>query len=949
MFTPHQSAYFAYWLTQSGKIQEQVSRAVASARVDMNPHQVEAACFALKSPLEKGVLLADEVGLGKTIEASLVMAQKWAENKRSILLVTPASLRKQWEQELQDKFELPSIVIDSKVANTLKQEGLTNPFEQHDKIVICSYEYVARQPEWVQLVLWDLVVFDEAHKLRNVYKKNGSKRAKHIVKATVHAASRVLLSATPIQNDLMELFGLSQVIDEHFFGDAKSFRSRYGRKKSPEVLAELKQRIQPLCHRTLRRQVQEEGGIKFTNRYAFTEDFTPTEEEWALYQRLSEYLQAPDNSAIHPKAKHLVSIGLRKILASSSFAVADTLKAMVRRLEAAQKLDDDDIADLESKDDWVDSDFGNDENDSDSESANNINADPKSKLQQEIAILVECQALAESIQSNAKGDALLKVLENAMASTQNLGGQHKAVVFTESCRTQQYLFKLLEDNGYKDRIVLLNGSNTDLQSQAIYKAWLAKHAGSSRISGSKTADMKAALVEKFKSGEADILISTEAGGEGINLQFCSLLINYDLPWNPQKIEQRIGRIHRYGQKNDVVIFNFVNRKNPADQRVYQLLSEKLNLFEGVFGASDEVLGAIASSIDIEKRIYEIYQKCRTDDEVQVEFDRLQAEMSEQLAVREASAGEMLLANFDRDVLANLKNTRDKNQVFLQEYEQVLLDLAKAELPNATFEDTHFYYQDKRFDVRWHLADQNDSEFFRLQAAEHFLAWDLVRKAKARELPGAKLNFNYSQLRGQYGALQPYIGQGGDMAVVQMTFTYNQGKTKPSQTFVLACTESGEWLRAESAAHLLSIPASASSLDQPVNDSAISTHIEQLVQQQTLIKEEELDEYLERETQKLELWAKDRRDALEQTVKELDEEIRLFKKAARELASTKEKIEAKKALRKLERKRDDAFEEFHQAKKGIEQEEDRLLDEVSEKLELTCETKILFSVRWQLNK
>ena len=952
MFTPHQSAYFAYWLTQTGKIQEQVSRAVAAARVDMNPHQVEAACFALKSPLEKGVLLADEVGLGKTIEASLVMAQKWAENKRSILLVAPASLRKQWAQELQDKFELPSAVIDSKVATQLKKNGVDNPFAQQDKVIICSYEYVARQPEWVQLVSWDLVVFDEAHKLRNVYKRNGSKRAKQIVKATRHAASRVLLSATPIQNELMELYGLSQVIDKHFFGDAKSFRSRYVRKKSADALAELKVRIQPLCHRTLRRQVQEEGGIKFTNRYAFTEDFTPTKQEWELYERLSEYLQNSDNSAIHPKAKHLVSIGLRKILASSSFAVADTLKAMVRRLEAAEQLNDDDIADLDTKDDWVDSDFGNDENEGE-ESSHNATPPPKStysknKIQQEIEILADCQALAESIKTNAKGEALLKVLDKAMESTAALGGKRKAVIFTESCRTQQYLFSLLEDNGYKDRTVLLNGSNTDAQSKAIHTAWLAKHAGSSRISGSKTADMKAAIVEKFKSDDADILISTEAGGEGINLQFCSLLINYDLPWNPQKIEQRIGRVHRYGQKNDVVIFNFVNRKNPADQRVYQLLSEKLNLFEGVFGASDEVLGAIASSIDIEKRIYEIYQKCRSDEEVQYEFDRLQNEMSEQLGIREASARESLLANFDRDVVANLKNTRDKNQIFLQEYEQVLLDLAKAELPSARFEDTHFYHDNKRFDIRWHLAEQNDSEFFRLQATEHFLAWDLVRKAKARELQPAKLAFSYSQLHGQYGALKPYIGQSGDLAVVQISFSYNQGKTKPSQIFVLARADSGNWLQQDNAAHLLCVPASAHTPDKPVDDTALAQQLNDLIKQQTLIKEGELDEYLERETQKLDLWAKDRRDALEQTVKELDEEIRLFKKAARELASTKEKIEAKKALRKLERKRDDAFEEFHHAKKGIEQEEDRLLDEVSEKLELTCEHTVLFSVRWQLN-
>ena len=260
MFTPHQSAYFAYWLTQTDKIKNQVSRVMASARVDMNPHQVEAAWFALKSPLEKGVLLADEVGLGKTIEASLVMAQKWAEHKRNILLVVPASLRKQWEQELQDKFELPSTIIDSKVAQALKKDGCTNPFFQSEKIIICSYEYLAQQKDKALLISWDLVVFDEAHKLRNVYQKQGSKRAKAIVEATRGAASRVLLSATPMQNNLIELYGLSQVIDPHFFGDEKSFRALYvNRQKNKDVLQDLKKRITPLCHRTLRRQPSPQG------------------------------------------------------------------------------------------------------------------------------------------------------------------------------------------------------------------------------------------------------------------------------------------------------------------------------------------------------------------------------------------------------------------------------------------------------------------------------------------------------------------------------------------------------------------------------------------------------------------------------------------------------------------------------------------------------------------
>lgn len=944
MFTPHQSTYFAHWLTQSGKIENQVSRAMASARVDMNPHQIDAACFALKSPLEQGVLLADEVGLGKTIEASLVMAQKWAENKRNILLVVPASLRKQWSQELRDKFELPSIIIDGKVATSLKKEGQTNPFDQDEQIVICSYEYAARQRDYVRLVSWNLVVFDEAHKLRNLYQTNSSKRAKALVEATELADSRVLLSATPIQNNLMELYGLSQAIDPHFFGDEKSFRALYvNRQRDQKSLEDLKRRIRPLCHRTLRRQVQEEGGINFTNRYSITQDFTPLPEEWELYRRLSHYLQRPDNEAINPRARHLVSMGLRKILASSSFAVADTLKGMIDRLEQQQRLDEESLSDIEEIDDWAES----ENEDGNGEGGNVESPASSSKLSQEIAQLAEFRDLAQSITSNAKGLALLTVLEKALTMTERLGGQRKAVVFTESCRTQQYLHDLLESRGYAGRTVLLNGSNNDARSKAIYRAWLEEHRGSARISGSKPADMKAALVDRFRSDKADILISTEAGGEGINLQFCSVLINYDLPWNPQKVEQRIGRVHRYGQKNDVVVVNFVNRKNPADRRVFQLLDEKLKLFEGVFGASDEVLGAIEGSIDIERRIYEIYQKCRTDQEIEYEFDQLQTSLEETLSARETAAREALLNNFDRDVVSALKTRRDQSNDFLQEFEQVLLDLARAELPEAKFNANHFYLDGQRYDLSWPLAEQNDSEFFRLQATEHYLAWDLVRRAKARDPDPAHLVFHYDQLHGQYAALKEYIGKSGVLIAFEIRFTYNKGRTRNTRLVVLAQTDDGQKLTLENADHLMCVPATSEPLTDAIPAELFKSWQSQVVEETEAETEAELDQYLEQESEKLERWAQDRRKALMATVDELDEQIRAYKKEARQLASTAEKIQAKKELRKLERKRDDALAEYHHSKKAIEHEEDRLLDEVSEKLELTCEIKELFTARWTL--
>jgi superfamily II DNA/RNA helicase len=178
-------------------------------------------------------------------------------------------------------------------------------------------------------------------------------------------------------------------------------------------------------------------------------------------------------------------------------------------------------------------------------------------------------------------------------------------------------------------VVLFNGTNNDAKSAEIYRDWLKRNAKTDRVTGSPTADKRAAIVEYFRD-EASIMIATEAAAEGINLQFCNLVVNYDMPWNPQRIEQRIGRCHRYGQKYDVVVVNFLNRSNAADVRIYQLLDEKFRLFDGVFGASDEVLGAIQSGVDFEKRIVGIYQQCRTPEQIVFEFDKLQEELESEI-------------------------------------------------------------------------------------------------------------------------------------------------------------------------------------------------------------------------------------------------------------------------------------------------------------------------------
>lgn len=904
LLTPHQGQFLAHWLTLEGSAEATLSRAIASARVDLNPHQVDAALFALHSPLSQGVILADEVGLGKTIEAGLVIAQRWAQRRRRVILVVPATLRKQWVQELWEKFSLPAMILEARSFNQARKDGCANPFGRDDAIIICSYEFAARKRAEIHAISWHLVVFDEAHKLRNVYKGN---KTATILRDALLGAPKIMLTATPLQNSLMELYGLVSVIDPYFFGSETAFRSRYAQARvAEEALTDLRQRLRPMVRRSLRRQVQEEGGIRFTNRYSLTEDFRPTTEEEALYRQVSAYLQRDDILAIKPKARHLVTLVLRKILASSSFAITRTLETMLQRLEKQQALNDGVFADYETADELRD-----EMDDDDGE----LDGGEAPALDAEIQELKGYQALAASIQRNAKGDALLRVLERAFEMIQRLGGARKAVIFTESCRTQGYLLRLLEENGYADEIILLNGSNSDPGS-------------------------KAAIVEAFRD-EKTILIATESGGEGINLQFCSLLINYDLPWNPQRVEQRIGRVHRYGQKHDVVVVNFLNKGNRADERVFQLLDQKFKLFQGVFGASDEILGAIASGVDIEKRIHEIYQRCRTEVEIDEQFDALQRELDEELAVREASTRQTLLEHFDAEVVRRLRDRRGSILPDLDRYQQTLLDLARAELPGAEFHDDHFFHQGHRYDLRWREADTQDSEFFRPTQG---LGAMLIQRAIERGLAPATLVLSYSGLSLRYADLEPWIGQSGWLEVAKLAID----SVQPEEHLLLsALNDAGQALEPESCDRLLRIPARLIGAP-PLPDSALleglrSTQIEK----KRVLAEQRNEQFFEEETEKLERWAEDCRVALDQEIKRLDQEIRDAKRALRQLSTLVEKTRAKREIKNLERERDEQMLNYYEEKKRISEEEERLLDQIEAKLDIRHHVDTLFVVRWQL--
>ncbi len=525
--TAYHSKYFAHDLTRRapGGI-DRISMSLFDATVDLNPHQIEAALFALHSPLSKGVILADEVGLGKTIEAGIVLCQYWAERKRRLLVLCPASIRKQWALELQEKFNLPAVVLDSKTYREAQKAGRL-PL-QEKVVTVMSFHFGNRMREELRAIAWDLVVIDEAHKLRNAYRP--SNKVGQSLRWATEDRRKLLLTATPLQNSLLELYGLSTLIDDHLFGDINSFRSQYV--SAGADLAELRQRLSGFCKRTLRNQVLEY--IRYTERRPITRPFKPTDDEHALYEAVSAFLQRPDSYALPHRQRHLIALVLRKLLASSSHAIANTLEAMKVRLENLrnEQVEDDPefpealIADEEIEDDLLDEIL--------SESDEASPPDPKSvtidwtKLREEIRVLDWLATWARRIGTDTKTQTLLKALEIGFERMQTMGAQRKALIFTESRRTQEYVKTFLESNGYRGQVVVFNGTNGGPEATAIYEKWAERNRGTGRASGSRALDIRTALIEHFRDN-ASIMLATEAAAEGVNLQFCSLVVNYDLP------------------------------------------------------------------------------------------------------------------------------------------------------------------------------------------------------------------------------------------------------------------------------------------------------------------------------------------------------------------------------------------------------------------------------------
>ncbi|MFN8728315.1 MAG: SNF2-related protein [Planctomyces sp.] len=933
---------------------DRLSTTLFDSKVDLNPHQVEAALFAISNPLQKGVILADEVGLGKTIEAGLVLCQRWAERRRRLIVVSPAHIRKQWQTELAEKFNLPAIVLDRRVWNQLRAEGQPNPLDC-GKIIVVSYGFAARMKDDLRAIPFDLVVLDEAHKLRNAYQP--SRRGGQAVRWAFELRQKLLLTATPLQNSLLELYGLGWLIDDHVFGDKSSFQSRYC--NAGGDLVGLRTRLAQVCKRTLRKDC---SYINYKKRQAMTHPFPQTDEEKSLHQDVMDFMAREISFAFPQRQRQLIEMILFKTLASSPQALASTLRTMRSRLIALRdglpEASEEELLDALAEEEDIDLDALVEQLDSSDGLIQPVEPLAQGRLlAKELAEIDLLIARAERIGSDSKSRALLTALDAAFIRLKELGAKRKALIFTESRKTQAFLAGYLEANGYAGKVVTFNGSNTHPSAKQAYDRFVAKHAGTDNLTGSKAVDMRSALIEEFRD-RAEILLATEAAAEGVNLQFCSLVVNYDLPWNPQRIEQRIGRCHRYGQLHDVVVVNFLSQDNLADRRVQDLLQQKFSLFDGLFGASDEVLGASEEGVDFEKRVLAILKTCRTDEEITRAFDALQRELEETITQRMTQAQQQLFEHFDADVHERLKIKSQDAQVALDRVGERFWKLAQWALEDrATFDERSLGLdlpEPPSPDIpagRYRLisAVRSEQEFAATEA--HLLRlssplgqW-MLEHAKSRALPPSSVCFDISGHDKKISMLKPLLGKRGYMRMDKLTLD-----SDAREEFLLftAVTDDGENVDQEQIQRLMDVPATAREASPPEPDAVrrLDADAERLHSATLARATEGSNKRFKQAQDQSNPWAEDKIAGAELDLDRLRREIREARRQA-DLAETVQlRQEAQDRLAELERRRRRQRQEIFDLEDEIEKKRQGLISQLRQHATKTSRIETIFVTRWE---
>jgi superfamily II DNA or RNA helicase len=592
---------------------------LSNARIEPNLHQVYIAHLVTEK-LQPRMILADEVGLGKTIEAALILKELRARGLVDrVLIVVPASLQYQWQQELRSKFNEDFTVVDSAAAKYLKQGG-ANPFSKRDSI-ICSLPFATKRGDEIIEAGWDLVIFDEAHRVRRslqgANKTNATQAYRMADELKELTDGLLLLTATPMQLHPFELYSLIELVEPGVYPTYGQYELRrkqlpvlndlmrslkgwptlganekevvldrheklladvLGAHPSVDMLDDAARREQlmdglverhPLAGMMVRNRKAELGG--FAEREAKRVLVELEDTALQLYVDVTEYIRLGYDRAVANKqlAVGFLMVTYQKMLASSSHAIRESFKRRIRRLtdelegrptkkKSKGKSRDEVIAEGRDPDDL-------------SLIADELlelaEAPNKELLQAEI---VELELLVERLGDavDAKAEALVDAVEAILEHDP----KQKVVIFTQFRDTQDYLRRNLEAHirvvGRPVKVAPFNGS--------------------------MDAETKEDAIKHFR-GDASVLISTEAGGEGRNLQFSHILVNYDLPWNPMKVEQRIGRLDRIGQKNKVLIYNLACR-DTVEERVLDVLEHRIQLFTESVGSLDPILGEVEDDL-----------------------------------------------------------------------------------------------------------------------------------------------------------------------------------------------------------------------------------------------------------------------------------------------------------------------------------------------------------------
>ena len=918
-------------LKQAGNTVDRLGTTLFNSHIKLTPHQIEAALFAFKTPLSKGCILADEVGLGKTIEAGIVLAQLWSERKRKILIVSPASLMRQWESELLEKFNLPSIIMDRKNFNNLKRQGELNPFIAKNKIIICSYQMCSAFSAEIKMANFDLCVIDEAHKLRNVW--TGKNVISMGIKESLGNTKKLLLTATPIQNNVMDLYGLTSLIDDNIFGDFRIYKEKYYKDYNENVL-ELRDRLQHFTHRTLREQVK--PYIKFTKRIPKTFNFKQTPEEVKVYDEIRKLLLNSDEESylIPNKQKHLLLLILCKLMGSSVHSIVFTLEAMEKRLENLLNTGVDTGLDNVFETDELD-----DEIVDEVEQQEEINTE---KLKTEINDIRNIIEMAKKVQVESKYLALRDAIGYGFDFLKKLNANEKILIFTESRRTQMYLYESLINDGY-DEVLLYNGSNTDEISSKIYDEWSTRPENHEKLNNSRSVNMREAIIDYFRE-KGKILIATGAGAEGLNLQFCSMVVNYDLPWNPQVVEQRIGRCHRFGQKHDVAVINFLSSTNIVEQRIYELLSSKFKVFNEVFGSSDSILGTLEDGIDLQNSIIDIYTKCRTIDEINNAFDQIQEQYKDVIDESMERTKQELLDNFDEDLQTYFADVLDNTKASISKIENLFWELTKIIL------DRKAVFNDKNKSFKY----ENDTYLLSSDEVKSFINYNTITTLGKKVMEDAskiennvgKIIFDITNYPYQITNIQELKNRKGYISFNKVEIDSFE---KEEYVFFSGFLDDGTQLDEETLSkffRLNTIESDCSVIDDRAKERIIQD-TKQYANKLIVESEEKNNQLLNEEILKINKWAEDKIESVQLKVELMRSERKNLQKQSdiAESAMAKEQIEEE--ISRLSRKIKSAWLELADAEDDIESQRKEMITKLRNQMSKKCDLTNIFMAEFEI--